>query len=260
MNTALSSNGLMLKRHLNTLKNYIDVCSFIRFSIDGATKNTYEKIRVGGNWEELIENFNLAVQELVPLGYDLGTDLVITAENFDELGKYITLFGNKLKYPYANLHLNFMNSLSPNNDYFIKNNVISEHTYANKYCEYVARNLPYVLVDSNISVCCRDYDGSLTIGSLKKSKNLSEVFNNKELKDLQDAHEDEKSNSMKNYDLCSSCYVSDSRIQQIWTKAVSYLIFKNQNESSDFYQKKLNLMLKFIKTLDKDNFLKILQN
>ena len=258
MNTALSSNGLMLKRHLATLKKYIDICSFLRFSMDGASKKTYEKIRVGGKWEDLLENFDIAVNELLPLGYNLGADLVITAENFDELGKYITLFGSKLKFPYANIHFNFMNSLSPNNDYFIKNNVIPEHTYTNKYCEYVSRNLPYVLVDSNISVCCRDYDGSLTIGSLNKTKNLSEVFKDDKLKDLQKAHEDEKSNSMGDYNLCSSCYVTDNRIQQIWSKAVSYLIFKNQNESSEFYQEKINLMLKYVKTLDKDNFLKVL--
>jgi sulfatase maturation enzyme AslB (radical SAM superfamily) len=46
--TGIATNGLLLHRHVDTLLEYIDVCSSISFSIDGATPPTYERIRAGG--------------------------------------------------------------------------------------------------------------------------------------------------------------------------------------------------------------------
>ena len=60
MQTSISTNGLMLEKHIDTLIEYVDVCSSIRFSIDGVKKETYEKIRFGGKWEDLIRNLDLA--------------------------------------------------------------------------------------------------------------------------------------------------------------------------------------------------------
>ena len=58
MQTSLSSNGLLLDKRIDVLKEYIDVCSDIKFSIDGCTKETYEKIRFGGSWEVLLKILN----------------------------------------------------------------------------------------------------------------------------------------------------------------------------------------------------------
>ena len=47
---SISTNGLLLYKHVDVLKEYLDVCPSIRISIDGATKKTYEKIRNKGKW------------------------------------------------------------------------------------------------------------------------------------------------------------------------------------------------------------------
>ena len=49
----LSTNGLQLKKHLDKLVEDRYIVGNLRLSVDGATKATYERIRVGGNWEEL---------------------------------------------------------------------------------------------------------------------------------------------------------------------------------------------------------------
>ena len=63
MQAGLSTNGLMLDKHVDTLAEYIDVCSNIRFSIDGVKKETYEKIRFGGIFEKLVEKFRFSRKE-----------------------------------------------------------------------------------------------------------------------------------------------------------------------------------------------------
>ena len=172
MQTSLSTNGLMLEKHIDTLIEYVDICSSIRFSIDGVKKETYEKIRFGGKWEDLIRNLDLAKKELPKIGYELMIDLVITKDNFSELGEFVTFFKKYVRKPYIQILFNFMNSLSPSNDYFLSNNVLQKHTHINSFCNMVAKNTPYILVDGRVSVCCRDYDGSLVIGSINNEKGI----------------------------------------------------------------------------------------
>jgi MoaA/NifB/PqqE/SkfB family radical SAM enzyme len=246
MKTSISTNGLMLEKHLDTILSNFDICPDLRFSIDGATKETYEKIRVGANWEILIKNLELAKKELEPKGFRISTNMTMTKENIGELGKFVVFFRNYFKNPYYNIQLNFMNSLSPSNKYFIENNVIPEHTHSNRFCKYVAHAIPYVLVDGDISMCCRDYDGSLIMDKLKESSIL-DSFNNKKFTDLQNAHEGQEILST-NYKLCSDCYEVDWRICEIWRKSIELILFYKPNESSEFYQ---NSFSKLLNTLNK---------
>jgi len=146
-----------------------------------------------------------------------------------------------------------MNSLSPNNDYFLKNNTLSKHTHINSFCRYVSQSTPYILVDGRMSVCCRDYDGSLVIGSIKDDNGIDDVLAGEELKQLQQAHESGDSSKINN-SLCKSCYIVDDRVQTIWNNSVAYLLYKHNNESSDFYQKEFNNLLDFFNNLSKDNY------
>ena len=55
----LSTNGLILHKHLDLVIEFADIIRELRFSIDGASKEAYEKIRLGGNWERLITNMEM---------------------------------------------------------------------------------------------------------------------------------------------------------------------------------------------------------
>ena len=256
MQAGLSTNGLMLDKHLETLEEYIDVCSNIRFSIDGVKKETYEKIRFGGIFEKLIENLDIAEKKLKKIGYEFSIDLVITKDNFNELGEFIVFFSKYVNAPYKNIHLNFMNSLSPNNDYFLSNNVISEHTSKNFYCGFASSLIPYVLVDGRVSACCRDYDGSLVIDDLNKNK-LNDMKNSKGFKNLQNAHMEE-GDKINDYELCKSCYVVDSRISEIWKNTITLLLYKYPRESAKFYQNFFNESLIFLKNINYSNYEKLI--
>ena len=97
MKTSLSSNGLLLDKRIDVLKEYVDVCSDIKFSIDGCTKETYEKIRFGGSWEVLLKNFELALNELEPLGYRISVLCIVMKDNFLELGQFLSFFSKYFK-------------------------------------------------------------------------------------------------------------------------------------------------------------------
>ena len=255
MQAGISTNGLMLDKHVETLIEYFDICSNIRFSIDGVKKETYEKIRFGGKFDNLIENLDLAEKRLKKIGYEFSTDLVISKDNFNEIGEYIVFFRRYINNPYKNMHFNFMTSLSPNNDYFLGHNTMEEHTSKNYFCQYASSLIPYVLVDGRVSACCRDYDGSLVVDDINKNK-LKTMNESIGFKSLQNAHLEE-SNKVENYELCKTCYVVDTRISKIWRNTITNLLFKYPNENADFYQNFFNEALFFLKNINNQDFKKI---
>lgn len=256
MQAGISTNGLMLDKHVDTLIEYFDICSNIRFSIDGVKKETYEKIRFGGIFEKLIENLNLAEKKLKKIGYEFAVELVISTDNFDELGEFIVYFRKYINNPYKNMHFNFMTSLSPNNDYFLKHNTLKEHTSKNFFCQYASSLIPYVLVDGRVSACCRDYDGSLVVDDINKNKlkNMSEGIG---FKSLQNAHVE--GGKIDNYELCKSCYIVDSRASKIWRNIITKILFKYPNKDADFYQKFFNEALVFLKNVNEERFQSLLK-
>ena len=255
LQVGISTNGLMLDKHVDTLVEYFDICSNIRFSIDGVKKATYEKIRFGGIFEELIKNLDLAEIKLKKIGYEFMIDLVISKDNFNELGEFIVFFRKYVNNPYKNIHFNFMTSLSPSNDYFLENNVLEDHTTKNYYCNYASSLIPYVLVDGRVSACCRDYDGSLVVDDLNKNK-LAVMKNAKGFKNLQQAHINE-SDEINKYDLCKKCYTVDKRVTQIWTNIVAMVLYKYPKENAVFYQGVFNETLSFLKDLNYLNYQKL---
>lgn len=52
----LHTNGLLLNERMLTELNIIDKLSYIQISIHASTKETYDKIVLGGGWETLIKN------------------------------------------------------------------------------------------------------------------------------------------------------------------------------------------------------------
>lgn len=250
MYTSISTNGLLLTKNLSTLKNYIDVCSDIKFSIDGCTKETYEKIRFGGNWEELLVNFRTAKEVLEPLGYRISVLNILMKENFHEIGKFITFFGKFFDNPYERVEFDILNSLSPSNIFFENNNLFENHTYLNKFCTLVSNPIPFILVDGKLSVCCRDYDGSLVMGDTN-NESIENILNSENFKDLQKSHSDENSNSFSQYNLCNTCYHIDDRITFIFINLTKMIIYKFVNKDDSFYQNKIEKIVRFLNEIHK---------
>jgi MoaA/NifB/PqqE/SkfB family radical SAM enzyme len=94
VNFNLMTNGLLIKNNLQYINDIFDRTQF-KISIDAATKETYEKVRRGGKWEQLIENLeylrsknktNIAV-------------FVIQTDNFKEIPAFIDFCKEYLMVP-----------------------------------------------------------------------------------------------------------------------------------------------------------------
>lgn len=90
------TNALMLKKVMPKTK-IKDSIRYLDISIDAGDKATYERLRLGGRWEVLLENLDYVKQEFnceVTLKFVLQRDNVDSVENFVELVERYGFRGN----------------------------------------------------------------------------------------------------------------------------------------------------------------------
>lgn len=232
----ISTNGLLLHRHVDTLIKYMDVSPSIRFSIDGATKETYEKVRFGGKWETLLENLEIAKKLRKNKGFSLSTVMKVTRDNMGEVGLFIERFRDLVGAPERDMSFSVISSLSPDNAYFEKVNLFPNHTYKHLMCGQVAGEPFVVHINGDISVCCRDYQGELLVGNIREDS-IESITEKPLLKKMQKAHE---SGDVSEYHSCDTCFHIDSRINKVLNGVVVYLIYQYPVESANFYQRVVN--------------------
>lgn len=232
ISTALTTNGLLLKRHRDTLISHSDVIKGITFSIDGGSQTTYERIRFGGKWKDLIEAVGIARESIRPI-INVRTMTVVSKDNLHEIGKIITTFRDLVTDVSRDMDFGLLNSLSPDVSYFNTMNLFPSQTKKNIGCKYVSGSSLYILIDGRISVCCRDYDGSLVVGSLAEHS-FEEVASSKLLQKLQHAH---SGGNVSEYRLCDTCYVVNERVKTLFPKFMKYFLRLHRAETADVYQR-----------------------
>jgi hypothetical protein len=88
---SLLTNGLMFKEFQSKIPHVISNLSRLGVSIDGATKKTYEKLRLGGRWEKINEALNSIAQLKQKHGFYLELHMVVQQENWMEMESMLKL-------------------------------------------------------------------------------------------------------------------------------------------------------------------------
>ena len=85
------TNGLMFKEFHTRVPNVIRNLKELGVSIDGATKDTYEKLRLGGKWEKIMENIECMAEQKQRHGFRFILHYVVQKDNFHEMQEIIDL-------------------------------------------------------------------------------------------------------------------------------------------------------------------------
>ncbi len=90
--TILTNGNLMTKEKVDYILKYGGNNTRFAVSVDAARKDTYEKIRRGGNWERLIENLRYVGQRTKE-GYlsIFRLNFVVQSSNLREMGEFVQL-------------------------------------------------------------------------------------------------------------------------------------------------------------------------
>ena len=198
----LNTNGTLLteERARKVLKSGI---TRLRFSLDAATKETFEKVRLGANYDTTMKNIERFLEIKKQEKCDLpvvGVNFCKTKFNEHEEEAFIKKWIDKVDFfviqdfQPPDLDTNYSEFL-PSKSVFREN--IQESGYN---CQQPWQR---VLVRSNGEVCpcCAFFSEELSLGNLK-DHNLHELWNSKEMHDLRDMH---KRGNYEENSWCKKC-------------------------------------------------------
>ena len=190
MRVALTTNGTLLVRNDNTTKLLESGLDWIDISIDGITKQTYERIREGGRFEDVMDGFAKLIGER---GQQAGTPKVginccVQAANSAELrGKrreFHRLFegADSLFFGPEYVRADEAEPLPQDMDAGVPA----------KGARFVLPcRLPFdtitVLVDGSVALCCMDYDGRVRLGNLA-SQSVEQVWSSEAYTMVRELH------------------------------------------------------------------------
>lgn len=239
---SMTTNGLLIPEIIGMIKKYPRVIRSMAFSIDGATKETYEKIRRGGSFSVLMEGLELIKKyndsHLIKIRTSL--QACVSGENFNEVPLFFEAFKRYFRPP--QILFSFINNLSAaqkNGKYYKDNIPVRKDFYRSSRPCHLIWAQTHVLRDGRVSACCRDYHGELIMGDINRGSVL-DIWNSPEYDRLRKGHITGKLDA---YPLCKNCYSVNSRITELFNTYARNLFIKYGTRPQKDYLSRLNSFL-----------------
>jgi MoaA/NifB/PqqE/SkfB family radical SAM enzyme len=173
-----NSNAMLLdeKKAKQLLNSEVDE---VVFSIDGASKETYESIRKGLKYDIVKRNLDrfFKLKKDSSNKMNIIMQMVVCEENKHEIKKYRNLWSEKALVFFKSMH-NFMDM----------NTSIKTKKLSKKQLRLCKQPFNYMMISWNgdVGLCCWDYDNITNLGNIKKD-NLIGVYNNDKFKTIRDS-------------------------------------------------------------------------
>lgn len=88
---SILTNGLMFKEFHREVPHIIGRLQDLGVSMDGATRNTYERLRLGGRWDKIIEGLECMAEQRQRHGFGFILHFVIQKDNYHEMMDMVDL-------------------------------------------------------------------------------------------------------------------------------------------------------------------------
>ena len=109
-------------------------------SIDGASKDTYEKLRLGGNWNKMKDSLKCIAEQKVIHGFDFNLHFVVQKDNYHEMEEIIEL---GKEYDVTRVFLNKIEDWNTFNNFAEMDIFNPEHPLHDDYQKNLEKIKPY---------------------------------------------------------------------------------------------------------------------
>jgi len=190
LQTGISSNGTALSS--SVIEDIFESGhDYIIFAFDGASKETYEKIRLGANFEHVTSNIKKFLEMKIKNKINIFTvlQLICMSETEDEIQDFISQWdidgvdGIRIRQV----------THSGNNGKF--------NNQSKKQPCYWLWSDPHIQVDGTVVPCCQDVNAVYPIGNINE-QSLGEIWNSKKMIKLREKHID---GDLEDISLCQNC-------------------------------------------------------
>ena len=88
---SILTNGLLVDEFHNKIPHVVKRLTKLGVSVDGATKNTYEQLRLGGSWEKIQYNLNFIKELKQQFNFKFELHMVVQKDNWKEMPTILEL-------------------------------------------------------------------------------------------------------------------------------------------------------------------------
>jgi len=120
----LQTNGLLLKKFHQRNRVLFDHLTQLNISIDGASKETYEKLRLGGRWQDIREN--LSYVSKIDRSFLVYIHMVVQKDNWHEMKM---LLDQTKEYGFDRIYFNLVQDWNTGID--VSNNFVHSEQFQN---------------------------------------------------------------------------------------------------------------------------------
>lgn len=194
--TMMNSNATLLEEKQKEI--FESGLDYISFSFDGVTKEVYEKIRKGANFEKTLTNIINFLDVKKERGYEKPY-VNIEMIRMDDTEKEVEKFRKKFEdYPVDKITVKKLVNWTGGVD--VEGDI--PQIYTDLSCIH-PWSFSVVLWDGKVVPCCRDYNGGLVLGDVNEKK-LIDIWNNgQEMRNLRETLA--KENGFKDIEICKNC-------------------------------------------------------
>jgi radical SAM protein with 4Fe4S-binding SPASM domain len=174
----------------------------IIFSLDGAKKETVEAIRIGANYEKIVENIKYfytvkkAKKLVKPF---LRVQMVRTKVNYDQIGDFFRMWQ-----PYVDdIRISDVGDRGQGD-----NLAVGDQVSVGRKCCPMPWQRMFVARDGRVSPCCSDWFQEWVVGDARTER-LIDIWNNHKMQLIRKINKEVKLSSFRP---CSHCFSKDSYV------------------------------------------------
>ncbi|MBI4175712.1 MAG: SPASM domain-containing protein [Candidatus Aenigmarchaeota archaeon] len=196
--TRFFSNGSLLteEKARALLESGLDE---VIFSLDGITKEVYEKIRVNLNFDTVVGNITRFLEMRKAGGYRsprVELHMTVSKNNIDEARNFADRFRKLADVVTTTTAHDWAGQTGENNPLYVLNSAVPQTPCRRLWFDF------NVLADGRVALCCLDYDGKVILGDVRK-QTVAQVWNGPEYSRIRELH---IRGEQSKQPLCNSCH------------------------------------------------------
>jgi len=203
LRTGISTNGTVMTDRVvdGIFESGLD---YIIFAFDGATKETYEKVRLGANFDHVSANIRRFLRRKNELGARIFTvvQCICMEQTRAEIKAFVRLWRVRGVNGIRIRQLTYSGTTESPGRHGSNGDAVGRfrNDPGRRPCYWLWSN-PHIKQDGTVVPCCQDVNGDLAIGNVK-DESLGSIWNGEKMQRLRQMHIDGRQAEIP---LCKSC-------------------------------------------------------